>query len=160
MTDSTRMRRTQRTALTLLVMSGALNYVDRSTLSVANSPVRHDLGLSIAGMGWLLSAFLWAYALAQLPAGVLLDRLGARRILAAGLALWSLAQVAGGLVGGFAQFVLARVLLGLGEAPQSPASARIVRDWFNPPVAGPPPASGIARPRWAPPSPPRSSPCS
>ena len=132
MTDSGRMRRVQRTALALLVTSGALNYIDRSTLAIANPLVRHDLGLSIAGMGWLLSAFLWAYALAQLPAGALLDRLGARRILSAGLALWSVAQVAGGLVAGFAQFAVARVLLGLGEAPQSPASARIVRDWFPP----------------------------
>ena len=140
-TGSTRMRRVQRTALALLVTSGALNYVDRSTLAIANPLVRHDLGLSIAGMGWLLSAFLWAYALAQLPAGALLDRLGARRILSAGLALWSLAQVAGGLVAGFAQFAAARVLLGLGEAPQSPASARIVRDWFPP--AGRGTATGI-----------------
>jgi sugar phosphate permease len=141
MTSSTRMRRVQRTALALLVTSGALNYIDRSTLAIANPLVRHDLGLSIAGMGWLLSAFLWAYALSQLPAGALLDRLGARRILSAGLALWSLAQVAGGLVAGFAQFAAARVLLGLGEAPQSPASARIVRDWFPP--AGRGTATGI-----------------
>ena len=121
----------QRTALVLLVASGALNYVDRSTLAIANPMVRHDLGLSVAGMGWLLSAFLWAYAVCQLPAGALLDRFGARRVLSAGLALWSVAQVLGGLVGSFGQFFAARVLLGVGESPQSPASARVVRDWFT-----------------------------
>ena len=45
--------------------------MDRSTLAIANSLIRHDLGLSIADMGLLLSAFLWAYAAFQLPAGAL-----------------------------------------------------------------------------------------
>ncbi len=128
---SPRVRRRQRTALLLLVLSGALNYVDRATLAVANPLVRHDLDISLRGMGVLLSAFLWAYAFAQLPAGALVDRLGARRVLSAGLALWSVAQVLGGLVFGYGEFFAARLLLGAGEAPQSPASARIVRDWFN-----------------------------
>jgi sugar phosphate permease len=128
---SLRIRRTQQMALVLLVLSGALNYVDRATLAVANPLVRHDLGISIQGMGLLLSAFLWAYAFSQLPAGILVDRLGPRRVLSTGLALWSAAQVLGGLVAGFGQFFAARLLLGVGESPQSPASARVVRDWFN-----------------------------
>jgi len=128
---SPRVRLIQRTALGLLVLSGALNYVDRATLAVANPLVRHDLGLSIAEMGLLLSAFLWAYAFSQLPIGGLIDRLGARRVLTAGLTVWSFAQALGGLVSGFGSFFAVRLLLGLGESPQSPASARIVRDWFN-----------------------------
>src|SRR3954454_18904393 len=59
--------RAQRSALVLLVLAGTLNYVDRATLSVANPLIRQELGLSIADMGLLLSAFLWAYAFAQLP---------------------------------------------------------------------------------------------
>ncbi len=128
---SSRLASIQRRALILLVLSGALNYVDRATLAVANPLIRHDLGLSIADMGLLLSAFLWAYAFSQLPVGGLIDRFGARRMLTAGLTLWSVAQALGGLVTGFSSFFAARLLLGLGESPQSPASARIVRDWFN-----------------------------
>ncbi len=128
---SPRLRRVQRTALVLLVASGAVNYVDRATLAVANPLVRHDLGISLRGMGLLLSAFLWAYAFSQLPAGALVDRFGPRRVLSLGVALWSAAQILGGLVSGFGQFFAARMLLGVGEAPQSPASARVVRDWFN-----------------------------
>jgi sugar phosphate permease len=138
---SPRVRRVQRTALLLLVVSGALNYVDRATLAVANPLVRHDLGISVRGMGLLLSAFLWSYAFSQLPAGALVDRLGPRRVLSAGLALWSMAQALGGLVTGFGQFFAARLLLGIGESPQSPASARIVRDWFN--IRGRGTATGI-----------------
>lgn len=126
-----RVKAAQRSALTMLVIAGTLNYVDRATLSVANPLIRQDLGLSIADMGWLLSAFLWAYAIAQLPGGALVDRIGPRRLLAAGLAIWSAAQVAGGLVGGFGQFIIARVFLGLGEAPMFSSCVRVVRDWFN-----------------------------
>ena len=49
-------------------------------------------------MGYLLSAFLWAYAFSQLPTGAMVDRLGPRLLLTSGLSLWSLAQVLGGLV--------------------------------------------------------------
>ena len=128
---SPRVMRIQRTALVLLVVSGVVNYVDRATLAVANPLIRHDLGLSVGDMGLLLSAFLWAYAFAQLPAGALVDRLGPRLVLPLSLALWSVAQLLGGLVTSFTQFFGARMLLGLGEAPQFPSSARVVRDWFN-----------------------------
>jgi sugar phosphate permease len=109
-----------------------INYIDRATLAVANPLIREDLGLSIADMGYLLSAFLWSYAFAQLPTGAMVDKLGPRLLLTMGLSLWSLAQVLGGLVQAFGQFFGARILLGVGEAPQFPTCARVVRDWFNP----------------------------
>ena len=73
-----RIRRVQTSALVLLVIAGTLNYVDRAALSIANPLIREELGLSIADMGLLLSAFLWAYAFSQLPGGALTDRLGPR----------------------------------------------------------------------------------
>jgi MFS family permease len=126
-----RVRRMQITALTMLVISGAVNYVDRATLAIGNPLIRSDLHLSVADMGLLLSAFLWAYAFAQLPAGGLIDRFGPRRLLGAGVLLWSLAQGLTGLCANFGQFVFGRAILGLGEAPQFPTGARVVRDWFN-----------------------------
>jgi sugar phosphate permease len=126
-----RLKIIQRVALALLVVAGVVNYIDRATLAVANPLIREELGLSIADMGYLLSAFLWAYAFAQLPTGAMVDRLGPRILLTMGLSLWSLAQLLGGLVQNFGQFFAARVLLGIGEAPQFPTGARVVRDWFN-----------------------------
>jgi sugar phosphate permease len=126
-----RLKSIQRVALALLVIAGVVNYIDRATLAVANPLIREELGLSIAEMGYLLSAFLWAYAFSQLPTGAMVDRLGPRLLLTMGLSLWSLAQLLGGLVQNFTQFFGARVLLGLGEAPQFPTGARVVRDWFN-----------------------------
>jgi sugar phosphate permease len=124
-------RRRQRTALIMLVVAGTLNYLDRSTLSIANPLIRQELGLSIADMGLLLSAFLWAYAFAQLPGGALVDRVGPHRLLAGGLGLWSVAQAAAGFVASFWQFSIARVFLGLGEAPMFSSAVRVVRDWYN-----------------------------
>lgn len=126
-----RLKRVQRIALAMLVVAGVVNYIDRATLAVANPLIREELGLSIADMGYLLSAFLWAYAFSQLPTGAMVDRLGPRILLTMGLSLWSLAQLLGGLVQNFGQFFGARVLLGIGEAPQFPTGARVVRDWFN-----------------------------
>jgi sugar phosphate permease len=129
---SARITRTQRLALTLLVVSGVVNYIDRSTLAIGAPFIREELGLSLTQIGLLSSAFLWAYAASQLPAGALIDRLGARLMLSASLAVWSLAQILGGMVQNLGQFFGARVLLGVGEAPLFPTCARVTRDWFHP----------------------------
>ena len=100
MTATPRVKSIQRAALVMLVLAGMVNFIDRATLAVANPLIRQDLGLSIADMGYLLSAFLWAYAFAQLPTGAMVDKLGPRILLTLGLALWSCAQVLGGLVQG------------------------------------------------------------
>jgi MFS family permease len=138
---SSRVRGMQITALTLLVISGVVNYIDRATLAIGNPLIRADLHLSVADMGLLLSAFLWAYAFAQLPVGGLVDRFGPRRLLGFGILLWSAAQGLTGLAGSFGQFVFGRAALGLGEAPQFPTAARVVRDWFN--VRGRGTATGV-----------------
>ena len=126
-----RLKRIQTISLVLLVTAGVVNYVDRATLAVANPLIRQDLGLTIADMGLLLSAFLWAYAFSQLPAGALADRLGPRLTLTLGLTCWSLGQMLGATETSFWQFIGARIVLGAGEAPHFPTCARVSRDWFN-----------------------------
>lgn len=125
-----RLKRTQCFALTFLMLAGIVNYLDRSTLSIGNVDISRDLGLNASEMGLLLSAFSLAYAFSQLPVGALLDKLGARAMLGAGMLVWSLAQMSAGLVGSLNQFLVARVFLGLGEAPQFPAGAKVVSEWF------------------------------
>jgi sugar phosphate permease len=62
-----RVKSIQRTALAMLVVAGVINYVDRATLAVANPLIRQDLGLSIADMGYLLSAFCGPMRLRNCP---------------------------------------------------------------------------------------------
>jgi len=126
-----RLRRIQWIAVAFLTAAGIINYLDRSALSIANVAIRDEMALSPAEMGWLLSAFSLAYSFSQLPIGAMLDRLGARIMLGAGMFFWSLAQLVSGFVVNFQQFILARVVLGLGEAPQFPAGAKTISEWFN-----------------------------
>ncbi len=69
-----RIRRVQKITLTLLFIAGIVNFLDRSSLSVAGEAIRADLGLSATEFGVLLSAFSLSYGFAQLPSGILLDR--------------------------------------------------------------------------------------
>ena len=130
MTKTPRLKRIQVIALVFLTLAGIVNYLDRSTLSIANHSVSAELGLSASQMGLLLSAFSLAYAFSQLPIGVLLDRFGARVMLGLGMFVWSIAQLCGGMVHSLGQFLVARVFLGIGEAPQFPAGAKVVSEWF------------------------------
>ena len=127
---SPRLKRIQWIALTFLTLAGIVNYLDRSTLSIANHSVSQELGLSASQMGLLLSAFSFSYAFSQLPIGVMLDRFGARIMLGLGMFVWSVAQLFGGLVTSLQQFLFARIALGIGEAPQFPAGAKVVSEWF------------------------------
>jgi len=117
--------------ITLLVLAGCVNYFDRSAVSIGNPAIRESLHLSYAQMGVLLSAFAWAYGLAQLPAGALVDRFGPRRTLGVGLILWSAAQISASFVMGFNQFIAARIALGLGESPMYIGGTRVCADWYR-----------------------------
>ena len=128
---SAHVRRRQRLSVGLLTAVGTIFLVDRSTLAIANHNVSSDLHLSPTQMGLLLSSFSLAYAFSQLPLGVLLDRIGARIVLGCGILIWAATQILTGFVGALSQFLTARILLGLGEAPIFPAGARMIADWFN-----------------------------
>lgn len=117
-------------ALALLVVAGTVNYMDRSAVSVATGPIRDALGLSLGEMGLLLSSFAWAYGIAQLPAGLLVDRFGPRRILGIGLVVWSLAQIGSAFSRSLAVFAAARCALGAGEAPMYLGGTRVLADWY------------------------------
>lgn len=126
-----RIRKMQITALVLLVLCGVINYLDRSALAVANVLIRQELGLNATSMGVLLSAFLLAYALSQIPVGFLIDRLGPRTLLGCAITVWSIAQAACGFIGSFTQFYFARIGLGIGESAQFPTGIRVVNNWFH-----------------------------
>ena len=98
-----------------------LLYVDRACISVAKGDVARDLGLSDPQMGWIFAAFSLGYALCQTPAGMLADRLGSRRVLAAVVAFWSLFTGLTAGVWSFGSMLVTRFLFGCGEAGRCPA---------------------------------------
>ena len=127
---SARTRKRQWIMIALLVAAGVVNYVDRSTLAVANHTIAQEMHFSPGEMGALLSAFAWSYALFQLPIGAVTDRVGPRIMLTAGMVVWSLAQAISGTVQSFTQFLIARAGLGFGESPMFTAGARASVNWF------------------------------
>ncbi len=110
-------------------MAGIVNFLDRSSLSVAGEAIRSELGLSATEFGFAFCIFsvLW---FSQLPSGILLDRFGPRIVLGAGLIFWSLMQALTGMVNSFSHFILMRIGLGIGEAPFMPAGVKSITDWY------------------------------
>ena len=120
------------TVVLLLVISGFLNYFDRSNLSAGATDIQRELGLNAYQLGLLLGAFFWSYALMQLLgiAGWLVDRFNVCWILAAGFFLWSAATAITGLAQIFVMVFALRLLLGLGESIAYPSYSRILANNF------------------------------
>ena len=116
--------------LALLCGCVTINYLDRALLGVSLPSLHRELGLTPAEAGLLLSAFSWTYFLAQVPAGVLLDRLAVRGLYAAALCAWSLVTLLHALAGSLRSLLALRLLLGLAEAPCFPANNSILAKWF------------------------------
>jgi|HubBroStandDraft_6_1064221.scaffolds.fasta_scaffold140971_2 ACS family glucarate transporter-like MFS transporter len=113
-----------------------VNYADRATIAIAGPVLSKDLGMSAVQMGFVFSAFGWAYVIGQIPGGWLLDRFGSKAVYFASIFTWSLFTLLQGAVGLlaasaalYALFML-RFLVGFAESPSFPANARIVAAWF------------------------------
>jgi len=116
-----------RWSLVALVAAALLiNYVDRGAVPTAAHLIQADLGLSKPQLGLLLSGFFWTYAVLQLPAGWLAERVGAGPVLAAGLALWACATMLVGLAQSFTALLLLRLLLGVGESAGFPCMSKLL----------------------------------
>ncbi len=124
------------TIVAMLFAVTMVNYADRATIAIAGPAVSKDLGLSPVQMGYVFSAFGWAYVVGQIPGGWLLDRFGSKAVYFASIFIWSLFTLLQGAVGLLAAtaalyaLFLLRFLVGFGESPSFPANARIVAAWF------------------------------
>lgn len=136
MTDTTKRTRVRWLIITVLFLITTINYADRATFSIAGQSASKELGLDPVAMGYILSAFAWAYVLGQIPGGALLDRFGSKKIYTIALIVWSGFTALQGFAGFFTGLTAAMVLfamrfaVGLGESPSFPANARIVAAWF------------------------------
>ncbi len=107
-----------------------INYIDRISLSFAARPIAAEFHLSSVTLGYLFSSFLWTYTACLIPAGVLVDRWGTRRIAAFGISLWSASTAMTGFAWSFPFLVATRLGMGAGEATNNPVGARVIREWI------------------------------
>jgi len=117
----------------LLSCTATASYLARVNVSVAGALMRTEFGISPEVMGRIFSAFVLGYALAQVPAGLLADRFGARRVLASAALGWVLCTAIMPLApagAAIAVLLAARFLLGLAEAPTFPAAAQAISTWI------------------------------
>lgn len=114
----------------LLGVGVLINYFDRVNLTVATKPIENDFHLNATEMGVLLSAYLWTYVLLQIPVGALLDKIGVKWLMRVGTLLWSVASFMTAIVSGLGLVFVARLILGIGEAPAFPGSSKATGYWF------------------------------
>ena len=117
-------------ALGVLTAVNLLNYLERNAIFALFEPLKRDVHLSDAQLGWLGSAYVLVFSLASLPLGLLGDLRSRRGVIAGGIAVWSVATSLSGLVQGFNSLFLARALVGLGGAAAAAAAASLVADYF------------------------------
>jgi ACS family hexuronate transporter-like MFS transporter len=118
--------------LGLLFFSTVINYVDRQALSVLLPTLRIDLKLTSEAYGTITMVFMLAYTVAQLGAGMLIDRIGIRRSFNVFVVGWSLSALAHAFARGAWSLGIFRGLLALTEAGNFPAGAKTVARWFPP----------------------------
>lgn len=109
----------------------ALNIADRYVVSTVLEPIRLEFRLSDSGVGWLTGVSLALFYISVgLPIARLADRSNRRNIVAGAMILWSAMTAILGLTQNFAQFLVARIGVGIGEAGGTPPSTSIVSDLF------------------------------
>jgi MFS transporter, ACS family, D-galactonate transporter len=113
----------------LLCLGMVIAYIDRTALSVAIAvpEFRDFFGLTNSQRGLMNSAFFWSYALLQVPAGWMVDRVGVKYPYAASFLFWSVISACTGFARTVTQLFVVRLLLGIGEATVAPASLRWIR---------------------------------
>lgn len=129
-TKSSARSRVRLGVLALISFATMLNYLDRAIMGVAAPAVTKELGISPEMMGLLFSAFSWTYAFAQVPGGIVLDKLGTRITYGLSLAFWSFFTLLHGLASNVAMLFGCRLGLGVAEAPCFPTNSRVLSTWF------------------------------
>ena len=103
-----------------------INYVDRGNLATAAPLIQDELHLTATQLGHLFSAFYLGYVICMPGMGWLAERYGAKRVLAAGVAVWSIATFSTGFAGSFATLLGLRVMLGVGESVAFPCASKLL----------------------------------
>ena len=116
--------------LAFTTLLAIITYLDRVAISSAAPAIRNEMGLDAIQMGWVFSAFTWAYAIFEIPSGWMGDVMGPRKVLTRIVIWWSAFTAATGAAWNFTSLVIARLLFGMGEAGAFPNTSRSFARWF------------------------------
>jgi MFS family permease len=119
-------------SFSLLLLINILNYMDRTILPVVLPHLQQTFSLTNTEAGLLGSSFLLIYGLTTLPLGVWADKGIRKNIIALCAGVWSIATALAGFTRNFAQLLITRAFLGIGEAGYAPASLSLIGDFFPP----------------------------
>ncbi len=118
------------TALALLTGVNLLNYLDRFVVAALVEPLKRELVLSDAKLGWIATSFIVVYTIASPIFGALGDRRARPPLLGLGVAIWSAATALGGLATSFLALLAARATVGVGEAAYGTISPALIADHY------------------------------
>ena len=116
--------------LAMLFFLVLVMYFDRLCIAVAGPRIQHDLNISPSNWGWVIGAFTLAYALFEIPSGMMGDRIGPRRVLTRIVLWWSAFTALTGAVSSYPLMLVVRFLFGAGEAGAFPNSATVIQRWI------------------------------
>lgn len=120
----------RRAIVLMLWVTVVINYVDRSSLSIAAPHISDELGLNSVQMGLIFSAFAWAYSPLQIPGSFLVDKVAPRVLYPIIIGAWSLFSCLQGTASGVWQLILFRLGIGASEVPSYPMNNRIITSWL------------------------------
>lgn len=126
--------------LAVLALINFVNFADRQVVVPLLPLLRQQMNVTDAQLGSLQTWLLVVLAVASVPCGFYADRWSRTQIIAAGVAFWSIATIACGFAGSFMLLLVARALIGVGEAAYAPAAQSMITDsfltsaapWLNP----------------------------
>jgi MFS family permease len=120
----------RRTSLAILVAVNILNFYDRHVIGALTEPIRKEFHLSDAQIGLIGSAFIWLYALVGLPLGRVADVWSRRKLLAAGMVVWSALTGLAAMSVNYTMLLTTRLGFAVGEAVVAPAATSWIGDLF------------------------------
>jgi EmrB/QacA subfamily drug resistance transporter len=120
-------------ALVAVALATFMTYLDNNVVNVALPTIQRDLGLTMSGLEWIVSAYILVFAGLLLVGGRLADILGPRAVFFSGLAVFTLASIAAGLASGQETLIAARAVQGVGAALLAPTSLALLAAIFPDP---------------------------
>ena len=118
-------------AMALLALMAFFNTMDMTVLPAVLASIQTEFHLSDFELGLLNAAFTVAFAVGAIPIGLWADRGSRRTIIGLGVAVWSLFTLLTGLTQSFAQMLVVRSVVGIGEASNQPAGASLIGDYYE-----------------------------